>query len=627
VLAGYVIATVTTQLNEPIAGAWVKDFPMNFTFVCSGNSTSGVGYNATLYHNVGGSWKANYTQYNLLDGNTYNFTEVNALPDNNTGYIWNVECKNNLTAETAWGTNRTFKVDTTSPTVPEIDQPANNSVIGSTNPFINWSITTETNFKQYKIQFANDTDFDSADILKQQIITVRTINSTTFTESLEGNRQYWMRVLAEDEAGNTAYEYINVTVVTTAPTISIVNFSDNHYISDNTPPFAIVATHQFVSTCELYINGSGNWAVNVTDRSGNGTLTLTPATAMADGHYAYSFRCNNTGGNWSSFTANRTIVIDTVAPAPFGCYFPANNTKSIDHTPELRWNVSTDVNFGNYTITLDNDSDFSSPEVIDTVSSQDTNYYVANLRGYDNKDRNWYWRVNSSDLAGNTRLSTNCSSFYYRTDITNHYLKSGWNVVAIMQSGTINASDLGEGLGVSWVTISKYNASKQFQNYNNGTSTNADMVFKKGDVVFININTDTYWENQTWDVSSDYTDNGLFNLTNTTNNWNLFGIQNQTGRTIGNIEQMFLLSNVYTSTPYEQVSVVAPKNESLQFITYFNNTAISTKKYVPHPYNYSFNNDTLVDFGEVVWINLNATWNVSTTLGEVGYFTINRSLI
>ncbi len=155
------------------------------------------------------------------------------------------------------------------------------------------------------------------------------------------------------------------------------------------------------------------------------------------------------------------------------------------------------------------------------------------------------------------------------------------------------------------------------------------MNFIKGDVVFINLNAQTYWENQTWDTDTNYNAEGYFNLTNVTNDWNVFGVQNQSGRTMGTIDDAWLIINsqtAYNTTPFLINNDTAiPNNDSLQAIVYFNNTAVTNRKYVVHPFNYTLNNLTTIDFGEVMWININATWNHTVKTGEVGFITINRS--
>ena len=196
-------------------------------------------------------------------------------------------------------------------------------------------------------------------------------------------------------------------------------------------------------------------------------------------------------------------------------------------------------------------------------------------------------------------------------------------MVALMNSGTLTSAEIANGIGVSWNTISRYNSSKQFLNYNNGSSTNNAMTFRKGDVVFINTNADTYWENQTWDTDVAYSNNGIFNLTNTSGGWNVFGMQNQSGFSMGRIELGILKSNIcmgnlsiFNCSYYDVAglslsnNITLPLNNSIQSIVFYNNTAISNKKFVPHPFNYSFNNASpTIDYGEVVWININNSIN------------------
>jgi len=647
---------VTVTLNAPTGGQWISSFPVSLNFTPSGNTSANAGYNCSLFANFNGTWRRDWsgepqvTSHNLshlVPSTTYNFSIQSGLVENNSGYTWNVGCVNNLTGDMrensnmSFGTNATFKLDVTAPTVPVISSPANGSSQGSRTPFIAWTTSGDVNFKQYTIQFANSSDFDTADVSKQQLILVNSTPNTTFTESLNGDTFYYLRILAEDEAGNTAWQFTNATIITSIPVITITHFANHTYKASATPKFNITVIHKFVDKCYLYLTNASNdtslglswqgnesqWLRNITNASSsNGSIYFEPKT-MKDGLYYFGFVCNNTGGNSSGFTQNRSLIIDTVAPADFACII-ANSTKSIDHTPNFVFNVSNDLNFKHYSLFVDNDTDFSSPEYTSNNTAKLLSYFTANLRTYDDKDRNWYWKVNSTDLAGNSKETTNCSQRYYRTDVTNHLLKSGWNIVSIMQSGTINSSDLGIGFGASWTTISKYNVSstaKTFQNYNNGSSTNENMSFRKGDVVFINVNADSYWENQTWDTDSSYTD-VLFNLTNSSSGWNLFGVQNQSGFTLGRIDWGIRYSNrigggTY-SYYYDFANVTLPNNESVQYLTYFNNTAVATKKYVTHPYNYTKNNDTFVDFGESVWININASINGTSNL-----MILNMSLI
>lgn len=664
-------ATVTADATIPTGGSWITAFPMNFTGSCDGNSSAN--FDVVLWHDVSGVWKPNITQDNgtggtggyINDSQVLNFTtsDQTTFAENNSGYTWGLNCTNTETGEQKFSDNSTFKVDTINPTLPHINLPINLSTTGNTHPSINYTNTSELNFKKYTIQFANATNFASANIIRSQIITSRTTVEVAFEDAVQGDRQYFVRVLAEDDAGNTAHEYVNLTIVTSAPSISIVNYSNIHYLSNNLPAFEIIATHQFIDTCQVFMTNASNssstdatggdatgtpdltsgfgadtaasWlAIRDFNRS-NGTIKLNVSVGLAEGIHLFSFLCNNTGGNITR-TANRTIIIDTRAPDPFACFgvLGTNNSKSIDHTPSPVWNRSNDINFANYTLRIDENSDFSSPERIENISGVGSTSTAIDLREFNNTDRDWFFLVNSTDLAGNTlSVGGNCSQISYRTDITNHWLPSGWNLVALMQAGSINASDLGKGIGTNWVTLSRYNSSKEFKNYNNGSSTNEDMLFKKGDVLFINLNQDTYWENQTWDTSTAYTDDDLLNLTNTSGGWNVFGVQNQSGLlTVGLIENGILFSNFVRGLVatgegayyYDITNASLPPNSSLGFIVHFNNTADNTRKYNNHPSvrNITFNNGTLLDFGEVGYININQSINGSSNL-----MILNRSLM
>ena len=362
VLAAVAAAPKSTPIS-PIGGSWITSFPMNFTFSCNSfvtNSTNtSSNMNASLYHNVGGAFIVNFTAGNgswtdtggiINESVTYNFTQVESIAENNTGYTWNVQCANNQTGDVVFASsNVSFKVDTIKPTIPAISSPTNGSTIGSLNPFIRWSSSGEINFKKYTIQFSNDTDFDTADIIKQQLIFVNSTTNTTFTEALPDNTLFFMRVLAEDDAGNTDYEYINVTTTVGSAKVDVIT-SPNLFSSDTTFKFEITATAQFLDVCELWLSNSTNgtfvgsfnntitsWTLNMTNNSRtNGTMFFELPDIMEQGVYLYGFRCNNTGGNSSGFTVNRTITIDSISPEEFGCFFPVINTKSIDHIPEFR---------------------------------------------------------------------------------------------------------------------------------------------------------------------------------------------------------------------------------------------------------------------------------------------------
>jgi len=390
-LTSLAYAEITATASSPTGGEYIN-FPVNFTIACGGNVTVSTGnntaiFNATLYNNVSGTWRANQSLTNAtpLGTTTFNFTENGAFADSNA-YVWGVLCVNNQTNERVFSSNQSFKVDTTDPTAPTVTLPINGSVIGDLNSKTNWTQTTEANFDRYTIQYANDSDFQDVDIIRENDITTQTTLTTTLTGALPiENKFYFVRVLATDLAGNTAWQFVNTTVVVSAPNISIINFSNATYYTGANVNFSILATHQFLDTCQMFVGGVIN---STNNRRINGTIVFNTTTKMSDGSYVYNFRCNNTGGNLSTYTSNNTIIIDTTPPTDFNCTNingNANNTKTTDHVPEIRWNSTADTNAGNFTITLDDTAGFTSPEFTFNVSgslfSAETNVRSYNSTG------------------------------------------------------------------------------------------------------------------------------------------------------------------------------------------------------------------------------------------------------
>ncbi|MCF7865842.1 hypothetical protein K9M18_00200 [Candidatus Woesearchaeota archaeon] len=104
-----------------------------------------------------------------------------------------------------------------------------------------------------------------------------------------------------------------------------------------------------------------------------------------------------------------TTVLDS-----FNLTNPTNNTLSADRQPVLNWEQTSAYKFKNYTIQIDNNSDFSSPEqiIIKTVLTENTST-TSNLPA----DQTSYWRVIAYNEYNNATYSNQI--FRYETDNTN----------------------------------------------------------------------------------------------------------------------------------------------------------------------------------------------------------------
>ena len=125
--------------------------------------------------------------------------------------------------------------------------------------------------------------------------------------------------------------------------------------------------------------------------------TCSLSTPLADDNYSWKVIAINVTGESQSTVW--TFLVDTVPPGVPAKSAPADGTLTTDDTPTLSWTAATDDSSGIavYEIWIDNDSDFSSPEVLDnTVGNTATSYTPPGL-----EDDTYSWRVRAWDRAGN----------------------------------------------------------------------------------------------------------------------------------------------------------------------------------------------------------------------------------
>ncbi len=129
------------------------------------------------------------------------------------------------------------------------------------------------------------------------------------------------------------------------------------------------------------------------------------AYSAGDGRMYFHVKAKDGAGNWGE-QANYTILIDTSLPSTPQMSEPAKFTNTTQIT--FNWTASADADSGidNYSLQVDNNSDFSSPEYYQWVNNV-TNRTVTGLTA----DATYYARVHSRNLAGvNSSLSSSVST-------------------------------------------------------------------------------------------------------------------------------------------------------------------------------------------------------------------------
>jgi len=127
--------------------------------------------------------------------------------------------------------------------------------------------------------------------------------------------------------------------------------------------------------------------------------------ALPEGWYYWRVRAENAteNGPWSE---NWIFQVDVTAPPAPTLAWPADGENINDNTPNLDWSPVTDPStLVIYDVQVDDNSDFSSPEV--NVTGITTDNYIT----FELIDNLWNWRVRARDNAGNIGSWSSSRSF------------------------------------------------------------------------------------------------------------------------------------------------------------------------------------------------------------------------
>ncbi|MBU0667037.1 MAG: hypothetical protein KKC26_06740, partial [Nanoarchaeota archaeon] len=246
-------------------------------------------------------------------------------------------------------------------------------------------------------------------ILRETVFVEESIAYNMTISGFETGTYYW-NVTCKDYAGykNTSLTK-NFSVDILPPQITLGTPENNSYFSNEEIIFLfyLADTGISIANCSLILN-DGKYYVKNDSLQINSYNNIT--TIIATGDYEWSINCTDSSGNEGASPTTKTIIVDTEAPTIFSLISPSDGTISDDLSPTFIWQTTTDNNFDNYTIQIDNSATFES------INYQDSTHEVDNLSITMNiaTDTTWYWKVLAFDKAGNNRTST--QTFTYTTD-------------------------------------------------------------------------------------------------------------------------------------------------------------------------------------------------------------------
>jgi hypothetical protein len=326
-------------------------------------------------------------------------------------YWWRVRAKDGHSPpnESAWSSAWSFTIDLTPPPTPSLVSPASGTITNNPRPPFDWSDVSDPSGVTYTIQADNNSDFSSPELNVSGVAT----SAYTPAANLANNLYYW-RVKAVDGAGNSgAWSAVwTLTVFTAISPPTLLWPANGARINNNRPPldWSDVFSPSTVNY-RLQVSTVNTFATTVIDVSGLTSSAYTPGAALADGTYYWHVKAIDGLLNDSGWTATWSFILDTILPGVPALVLPANGAKTTDNTPDLDWSNVTDPSGITYSVQVDNNSNFSSPEV--NVSGLTSSAYTlaASL-----VDGTYYWRVKAVDGAGNESDWT--ASWWFTIDST-----------------------------------------------------------------------------------------------------------------------------------------------------------------------------------------------------------------
>ncbi len=201
-----------------------------------------------------------------------------------------------------------------------------------------------------------------------------------------------------DESNNTAYKSSYQLVVCNVPPSAPTLYSPaDGSTTNDTTPFFDWGSVSGASSYQIQVDDFSSFLTPVISQTTSSSYYI-PSSALADGTYYWRVRALNSCGDgpWSSaWQFEIGPVPDTPALSS-----PEHGSDTCDDTPTFSWGSASGAD--SYTIQVDNNSSFISPEINDTTPGSSTSYTPASALAHDA----YFWRVRATNTYGNSPWSS-----------------------------------------------------------------------------------------------------------------------------------------------------------------------------------------------------------------------------
>jgi|WetSurMetagenome_2_1015567.scaffolds.fasta_scaffold60006_2 hypothetical protein len=309
-------------------------------------------------------------------------------------YYWRVRARNSAGVWGNWSMAWSFTVAIPDPVpaAPILNEPSDGSNTFNNMPRFDWN---EPQYAyRYELIVDNNSDWISPEIHQDNIISSNYTPST----SLASDTYYW-RVRARNSAGvwgdwSSVWSF-TIEISDPVPDPPILYEPENNSTTIDSLPYFDWSNTEYAYRYELMVDNNSDWASPEIDQVNLTGSNYIPPTGLSDSLYYWRVRARNNSGIWGDWSDTWSFTINDSGPTPDApiLYEPANGSNISNNTPIFDWNDPQNAIL--YEIIVDNNSNFSSPEV--HRANLDVSYCSA---GRDLQLGLYYWKVRAKSNFG-----------------------------------------------------------------------------------------------------------------------------------------------------------------------------------------------------------------------------------
>ncbi|MGV8150808.1 MAG: hypothetical protein ACP5NV_03720 [Candidatus Woesearchaeota archaeon] len=299
------------------------------------------------------------------------------------------------------------------PPIVTLTSPENDSIIELSSYTINYTVTDNRDIILRNCSlYAN---FSEAFSLNRTSYNV-SVGENHFNISSIPDRQYIWNVRCFDNSSNNAFAQTNYTYKQNyyLPNISGIGINRTVINQSRTVRFNATIVDSWginYSYIQIYYPNGSDMNISL-DRIGSLHYKDFNDTIQVGQYNITLVWANDSLGQSNNTPLSLSFNVTSSDPANFNLIAPLNSTVSSILVPNMTWQQTIDDDFSNYTLIIDTDPDFATPDFIYYIYSMANSYYVLDFSLDANTQ--YYWMVTAYDIFGNYRNSTD--KFKYVTD-------------------------------------------------------------------------------------------------------------------------------------------------------------------------------------------------------------------